>query len=514
MSDSTLATALRTARVVLDEVERAVIGKRDVLELVLMGFLADGHVLLDDLPGVAKTLDGALVRDSHGAWRSGASSSPPTCFPRTSPAPRCSTSARRPSRSGRARCSRTSARRRGEPRAGQDPGRVARGDAGAAGDRRWRHATSARAAVPRRRDAEPDRVRGHLPTSGGAARPLHPAHRSRLPVGRRRVESARSPNGARHGRGRAEGRHRLRRGCARCRPRSNASTSTKPSAATWSRSIDATRARVAAAGRRQPRGTLALMKLGRAHAFMRGRDFVTPDDMKAIVAPALAHRVVLRSDLWVRRVAARRRAHRARRRGAGAVGRVSEPIDLRRQRQPSARRGRGGRDGGLFGSILAGRPALVAVAAPFAVLLRGRDRARGTSRGVASTIAPAFDRVVAGDDIDVAIDDHLERAGEPGRVLAPAAWVGVSRPTGGRGCSRGRRQSGRRPASIPVRLHASRWGVEVARPRPGRCCRTVRAGALVGHAARTRPSCGCCPTTVRSRTCCPTSSPARRAART
>jgi MoxR-like ATPase len=35
---------------------------------------------------------------------------------------------------------------------------------------------------------------------------------------------------------------------------------------------------------------------------MRGRDFVTPDDVKAIVIPALAHRVVLRSDLWVRRV--------------------------------------------------------------------------------------------------------------------------------------------------------------------------------------------------------------------
>jgi MoxR-like ATPase len=56
VSDSTLATALHTARAVLDEVERAVIGKRDVLELVLMGFLADGHVLLDDLPVVAKTL--------------------------------------------------------------------------------------------------------------------------------------------------------------------------------------------------------------------------------------------------------------------------------------------------------------------------------------------------------------------------------------------------------------------------------------------------------------------------
>jgi MoxR-like ATPase len=41
---------------ILDELERAVVGKRDVLELVLLGLVADGHVLLDDLPGVAKTL--------------------------------------------------------------------------------------------------------------------------------------------------------------------------------------------------------------------------------------------------------------------------------------------------------------------------------------------------------------------------------------------------------------------------------------------------------------------------
>jgi MoxR-like ATPase len=46
----------RTADVILGEVERAVIGKRDVLELVLMGLLADGHVLIDDYPGLAKTL--------------------------------------------------------------------------------------------------------------------------------------------------------------------------------------------------------------------------------------------------------------------------------------------------------------------------------------------------------------------------------------------------------------------------------------------------------------------------
>jgi MoxR-like ATPase len=41
---------------ILDEVERAVVGKRPVLALVLAGLLADGHVLLEDLPGLAKTL--------------------------------------------------------------------------------------------------------------------------------------------------------------------------------------------------------------------------------------------------------------------------------------------------------------------------------------------------------------------------------------------------------------------------------------------------------------------------
>src|SRR5437867_11375679 len=41
---------------ILDEVERAVVGKREALELVLLGFLADGHVLVEDFPGLGKTL--------------------------------------------------------------------------------------------------------------------------------------------------------------------------------------------------------------------------------------------------------------------------------------------------------------------------------------------------------------------------------------------------------------------------------------------------------------------------
>jgi MoxR-like ATPase len=51
-----------------------------------------------------------------------------------------------------------------------------------------------------------------------------------------------------------------------------------------------------------PRGSLALVKLARAWAALGGRDFVTPDDVQAIAVPALAHRVILRPELWVRGV--------------------------------------------------------------------------------------------------------------------------------------------------------------------------------------------------------------------
>jgi MoxR-like ATPase len=51
-----------------------------------------------------------------------------------------------------------------------------------------------------------------------------------------------------------------------------------------------------------PRGALALMKASRGRALLDGRDFVTPEDVKAIAAPALAHRLTLRPEMWVRRV--------------------------------------------------------------------------------------------------------------------------------------------------------------------------------------------------------------------
>jgi MoxR-like ATPase len=52
----TLVEVAERANAVLDEIERAVIGKREELSLVVMAVLADGHVLLEDFPGLAKTL--------------------------------------------------------------------------------------------------------------------------------------------------------------------------------------------------------------------------------------------------------------------------------------------------------------------------------------------------------------------------------------------------------------------------------------------------------------------------
>ncbi len=51
-----------------------------------------------------------------------------------------------------------------------------------------------------------------------------------------------------------------------------------------------------------PRGSLALMKLSKALAVLRGRDYVIPDDIKDLAIPALAHRIILRRDLWYTKI--------------------------------------------------------------------------------------------------------------------------------------------------------------------------------------------------------------------
>jgi MoxR-like ATPase len=51
-----------------------------------------------------------------------------------------------------------------------------------------------------------------------------------------------------------------------------------------------------------PRGSLALLLMARARAALAGRDYVVPEDVKQVAVPALAHRITLRPEMWLRRI--------------------------------------------------------------------------------------------------------------------------------------------------------------------------------------------------------------------
>src|SRR4030095_5232603 len=68
--------------------------------------------------------------------------------------------------------------------------------------------------------------------------------------------------------------------------------------------VAATRTSNSTAVGASPRGSLAVLKLARCKAALSGRDFVTPDDVKTVAVPALAHRLMLKPELWVQRLSA------------------------------------------------------------------------------------------------------------------------------------------------------------------------------------------------------------------
>ena len=48
-----------------------------------------------------------------------------------------------------------------------------------------------------------------------------------------------------------------------------------------------------------PRGSLAFLKMARAHAALEGRDYVIPDDIKRFAEPVLSHRIILQPEYWM-----------------------------------------------------------------------------------------------------------------------------------------------------------------------------------------------------------------------
>ena len=68
------------------------------------------------------------------------------------------------------------------------------------------------------------------------------------------------------------------------------------------RIVNATREHAAVTVGASPRGSLALVRTARAHAVLAGRDYVIPEDIKEVAVATLAHRITLRPEMWVRRI--------------------------------------------------------------------------------------------------------------------------------------------------------------------------------------------------------------------
>ena len=155
-------------------------------------------------------------------------------------------------------------------------------------------------AVPGARHPEPDRARGHLPAARGAGRPLH------VQAGRHLSRAARGARGARpddrRSRSRRRGRCSIRSGSSRrggwCRPSTPTSGSRSTCSTWWGRRAarpDAGLAELAPLIEfgASPRAAIFLIRAAKAHAFLRGRAYVTPDDVKALGLDVLRHRVIL-----------------------------------------------------------------------------------------------------------------------------------------------------------------------------------------------------------------------------
>jgi MoxR-like ATPase len=285
---------------VLDEVERAVVGKRDQLELVLLAILADGHVLLEDFPGVAKTLTALSFSQVLGLTFSRVQFTPDLM-----PADVTGSSVFDPRTSGF------------EFRPGpvfthlllaDEVNRApAKTQASLLEAMQERQVTADGVTHPLPRPflvlatQNPIEYEGTYPlpeaqldrfllrTSFGYPTRVDEWRLLERRMERRRDEISLEPKLD------AEGLLGLQLALEDVHVSEALGLYLVDLVAATRRS---SRVEVGAS----PRGSLALLKLGRARAAVAGRDFVTPDDIKALAAPALAHRLVLKTELWVRGV--------------------------------------------------------------------------------------------------------------------------------------------------------------------------------------------------------------------
>ena len=290
------------AHAVLDEVERAVVGKRPALELVMLGVLAGGHVLIEDLPGLGKTLLARSFAAALGLDFARIQFTPDLLPSDVTGAPFY------------------------DQRSGEmvfRPGPV------------FTHlllADEINRTPPKTQAALLEAMAEEQVSVDGATRPLpkpfvviatdNPIEYEgtyALPEAqldrfllRVRMGYLPAPDEA----------AMLRRRIDRAAPEAVLETLSNPAEVLAMRAaletvevdddllgyivglVNATRKHAQIQVGASPRGGLALVQLARGRAVLEGRDYVTTEDVKAIAVPALAHRVTLRPELWVRRISA------------------------------------------------------------------------------------------------------------------------------------------------------------------------------------------------------------------
>ncbi len=295
-----LAEVRERASAILDELERSIVGKRDALELILAALLCDGHVLLEDYPGLAKTLIARSFAQSSSLRFSRIQFTPdlmPSDVTGSSvfdqqrteftflPGPIFTNLLladeinRAPPKTQAALLEAMQERQvttEGETRVLEAPFLVMA----------TQNPIEYEGTYPLP-EAQLDRFLVRIGIG-------YPARDDEIEMLSRRLE-----------RGEDEVELRPVVDAATLLAMQHALEQVHVSAAIEGYIVDlvtATRTSKRLAVGASPRGSLALLKLSRAKAALDGRDFVVPEDVKAIAIPALAHRLTLRPELWVQRV--------------------------------------------------------------------------------------------------------------------------------------------------------------------------------------------------------------------
>jgi MoxR-like ATPase len=291
--------AARVVDTILEEVCRAVVGKRDVIRLILAGLIADGHVLLDDVPGVAKTLTARSIAAAAGLRFSRVQFTPDVLPADITGSLVLDLATQRPEfRPGPVftdllladEVNRAPAKTQAALLEAMQERQVT---ADGVGHRLPRPFLVIATQNPIESDGTYALPEAQLDRFLLRTRMGYPSEDDEVTLLNDRIER--------------------RADEVKIRPVCDAETFLSVQQALEHIHVDrrllaycvalvrATRSEPQLAVGCSPRGTLALVKLTRAAALLAGRDYVGSDDVRAMAIPALAHRVVLSDEAWARR---------------------------------------------------------------------------------------------------------------------------------------------------------------------------------------------------------------------